>query len=335
MDKITIIGDIMCEPLLLKAAYHNGTYDFSQVFAKIKERFAESDYVIGNLETPLAGSEAVFTDSLFVFNTPDEFADALKAAGIDFVLTANNHCLDRGIAGLERTLRVLDDKEIPHTGTYLNKPDDGNAYVTVGDTRVAIISYTYGTNYAANRLMLSENESYKVNLLRPQPELYFVPQKSKRTLKQRVIWKFLRMFPEEKQYYVKKYLGMRVNVAHADDHLNKDTAAPYMEKMQKDIGAAKSKADLVLFCPHIGGQFNAEPGAFSEYVFEEASKAGCDAIVASHAHVVLKTDKINGIPSFYSLGNFSMSPNSVYLVRDQKPEYGHCQFKGRYLLAVR
>ena len=65
MIKISILGDIMCEPLLLKAAKKGGSYDFSGVFENVKELLSESDYVIGNLETPLAGKEAKYVNELY------------------------------------------------------------------------------------------------------------------------------------------------------------------------------------------------------------------------------------------------------------------------------
>ncbi len=322
--KVTFLGDIMCEPILMKAAKKNGEYDFSCVFQNTLGMLKDSDYVIGNLETPLAGEEARYTEGLFSFNTPDSFADAIKNAGINLVLTANNHCIDRGIKGMLRTIEVLDKKGILHTGTYADNGERSEAaYFELGNERCAVISYTYGTNYSANRTKLNEDQKDMINLLRPQEELYFIPKpSSKRTFKQRVINKFLKQFTEEKRYYVRKYLGMTVNTAHQDDSLNEDTAKPYIEKLQKDIALAKSKADIVFFCPHVGGQFNKEPGVFSEFVFEKAIEAGCDAIIASHAHVVQKAVIKNNIPCFYSTGNFSMSPNSVYLLHENLPEYG-------------
>lgn len=55
--KITFLGDIMIEPPVLKAAKRGDTYDFRGVFARAKSLLAESDYVVGNLETPLAGKK--------------------------------------------------------------------------------------------------------------------------------------------------------------------------------------------------------------------------------------------------------------------------------------
>ena len=37
----------------------------------------ESDYIIGNLETPLAGEDAKYSQNHICFNAPDEYVDAL------------------------------------------------------------------------------------------------------------------------------------------------------------------------------------------------------------------------------------------------------------------
>ena len=45
--KITFIGDIMCEPSVLKGARQkDGSYDFRPMFEKVKPLLAEADYVV-------------------------------------------------------------------------------------------------------------------------------------------------------------------------------------------------------------------------------------------------------------------------------------------------
>lgn len=322
--KITIVGDIMCEPLLLKAAKNGKTYNFESTFEKIKDLFEESDLGIGNLETPLAGESTGYTSSLLSFNAPDSFVDAVTNAGISLVLTANNHCLDRGIDGLVRTVKTLKKKRIPFAGTFESDLERKEAtYIEVNGVKIAIISYTYGTNYSSNHIVLNEEQQKLVNLLRPQDELYYIPEKPQTIpIYKKVLRKVFRRLPEEERFYVKKFFGMTVNSAHVDDNLNKETAERFLAQMREDIARAKKNADLVFFCPHIGGQFNKEPGAFSEYVFQQAAECRCDLIAASHSHVVLKAEMIQGIPCFYSLGNFIMSPNSVYLLHENLPDYG-------------
>ena len=108
--KITFLGDIMAEPPVLKAAKkRDGSYDFRGVFKHVKPLLAESDYVVGNLETPLAGAKAGYSDTHLCFNAPDEYIDALIDAGVDVVSTANNHTFDRGYSN---TTLVFDNHRI-------------------------------------------------------------------------------------------------------------------------------------------------------------------------------------------------------------------------------
>ena len=113
MDKITVLGDIMVEPPFMEQVAQQGAYDFKPSFAPLKALLKDSDYVIGNLETPLAGEEAGYTNRIVSFNSPDSLLDALIDLGVDAVSTVNNHCLDRGLAGLERTLQVLISTALP------------------------------------------------------------------------------------------------------------------------------------------------------------------------------------------------------------------------------
>ena len=155
--KISFLGDIMCEMPFLKAAKIKPyNYDFDKAFSGLKILCEKSDYVIGNLETVCAGETQGYTKELYSFNTPDNFISALKKCGIDFVSTANNHCLDRGLDGLRRTLDVLDSQGIRHTGTYRSRKESEYAcIVEIMGMKLGIISYTYGTNSNINDVLLS------------------------------------------------------------------------------------------------------------------------------------------------------------------------------------
>jgi poly-gamma-glutamate synthesis protein (capsule biosynthesis protein) len=65
------------------------------------------------------------------------------------MITANNHCMDRGKKGLERTLRTLDSLGIPHLGTYRDRDQHDTEHplmVERNGIRLALLTYTYGTN---------------------------------------------------------------------------------------------------------------------------------------------------------------------------------------------
>ena len=142
MKKITILGDIMNEPVMLaEAKKADGSYDYYPAFAPLQKLMDEADYRIANLETPLAGEEAGWTANIFQFNTPDTIADALKKLGIDALSFANNHTFDRGQAGMLRTLKVLKEKGFAVTGAFEDPKKDRIAYFTLGDTKVAWVAY--------------------------------------------------------------------------------------------------------------------------------------------------------------------------------------------------
>ena len=320
--KITVIGDIMIEPPVLKAAKQNdGTYCFDQVFAKAKNLFDEADLLIGNLETPLAGPEALYTQHYYAFNAPDDYADAIKKAGFHMVSTANNHTYDRGYEGADRTIRVLDEKGIAHHGSSLpGAPYREAAYLEKEGTTVAVVAYTYGTNHGGSggKCLAEGERAGTVNLLRPQTETVY------QTGVMRKDW-VDKLFPKmrgEKRGDIKKFFGMPSNYPRADDRLDKKTMAPYIERFQSDIRAAKEKADLVICYPHVGGQFNPRPGAISEYVVDKALQAGADAVLASHSHMLQKAVLRRGIPCAYSLGNFNMDPLSSLMLHEFLPDYG-------------
>lgn len=319
MIKVSFLGDIMCEPLMLKAAKgKDGGYDFSDVFNQVRGFLAESDYVIGNLETPLAGNDARYVHELFSFNAPDEFAIAIKDAGVNFVSTSNNHCMDRGLKGLQRTVRTLDGIGLCHDGTHENPGTHEPFIATVKDSRIAVIPYTYGTNYSMHHHAVPDN-GY-IDLLHADTDPVYVLRK--KSIYGRFKKFVLRPLKMEQIIAIKKTLGMKYNSPRKDDFLNVSDAAPFFEALKAKINRAKEQADIVVFYPHIGGQFNKEPGRFTEYTFSKALQYGVDAIIASHPHIVQHAEKKGNVPVFYSIGNFSMSPNSVYLLHENLPEYG-------------
>lgn len=321
--KITVIGDMMCEPFLFKAAKSRGGFDFSPVFSHVRDLFQQSDLVIGNLETPLAGEAASYVKELFSFNAPKEFALAAKEAGVSLVSTANNHCIDRGFEGLLETVKALDEVGLAHVGTY-DSPGQKNRtfYREINGQTIGVVAYTYGANYSMHHRALSKEQEKCINILRPYTESVFLATAGKKSFAKRAINKAISGFKRENQAAIKKALGLTYNTPRKDDAINPETAAPYLDQFRQDIRSAKEKADVVLVLPHVGGQFNLEPGAFTELVMQAAKEAGADAIIASHPHIVQKAACNDSIPCFYSIGNFSMSPNSVYLLHEDLPDYG-------------
>jgi hypothetical protein len=145
---LLFIGDIMQHDSQLQSAYDAaaGWYDYEPCFRFVKKYFMHADLTIGNLELTLGGRPYTGYPE---FSAPDALAVALKQAGVDVLVTANNHSLDRRRKGLERTIRVLDSLKILHTGTFRDTVERMNDYpllVSKNGMNLALLNYTYGTN---------------------------------------------------------------------------------------------------------------------------------------------------------------------------------------------
>lgn len=325
MHKITVIGDIMVEPPFMQQVEQGGKYDFKPSFAPLKSILKESDYVIGNLETPLAGEEGGYTKVLVSFNSPDTLLDALKDIGIDAVSTANNHSLDRGYEGLVRTVETLDRYGIAHTGTY---PEDFQGdrvhYFTVGDTKYALIACTFSTNYGINKVDLVGKRSGCVNMIHPVHGggAIYTPKPAyiNRTIEYVESLLGRKMEWEES---TKLKRAMDVNGEQIDDIIPEEALNQCFKFVERDYAESREKgADIVIFYPHSGGQFNVRPGNYTKRLVQMSVELGMDAVFAGHAHTSQRAEFLEGKPCFYSLGNVSMSPGTFYSMPECLPEYG-------------
>lgn len=322
MIKISFIGDIMFEKQFIAASRKEGKYDFSNLFNYVHVLLKRSDYVVANLETVFAGENNKYTNGIYSFNTPDEALNAIAESGINLLCTANNHCLDRGVAGLIRTMNVLANRQIEYTGTYLNPKEKNRSHIVgIKGVKYAFMSYTYGTNTIENKIVLSEEEVGHINLLNKQTTRKLNLVGRKKSLARKFANKVaLVCFSSENRMRIKKALGLKLNVPIVDDNIEIDYS--YIEKFKNDVISTKQKADILFLCLHSGGQFNEEPGNFTKKIVKIALNAGVDYIIGSHPHVVQKFEEQLSKKVFFSLGNFSLSPSSIYVLHELKPEYG-------------
>jgi poly-gamma-glutamate capsule biosynthesis protein CapA/YwtB (metallophosphatase superfamily) len=159
---LAVCGDVMSHMPVTNDAWDEtqNRYDYGRIMAGAAPWVAGADYAVANLETTLAGGPNY--SGYPAFNSPDDLAWDLKALGFDLLLTANNHCLDKGYAGLSRTLDVLDEAGLAHVGTSRSAQEqtDGVVLADVGGISVAFLGWTYGTN----GIPLPKDAPYAVNL---------------------------------------------------------------------------------------------------------------------------------------------------------------------------
>ena len=157
---ISTVGDIMAHQSNLNNAYNpkTRTYDFSGFLEYVSPYLSKSDLTIGNFETVTAGPSSGYT-SFPRFNTPDSILTALSNTGFDVLSTANNHCLDRGINGLTRTIKKITENKMINVGSSI---DGKNKYITkeVNGIKVSILSYTYAFNGNEANLSSKQKSTY-------------------------------------------------------------------------------------------------------------------------------------------------------------------------------
>lgn len=147
---LLFVGDAMQHQAQLDQALLEGggkTYDYSGCFDLIAPDIIAADYAVCNLEVPLGGGPRY--SGYPCFSAPDSYAEALRDAGFDLFLTANNHCLDSGDKAARRTLKALDRIGVDHIGTYtdsLERRDLVPFIKEIHGTKFAFLNYTYGTN---------------------------------------------------------------------------------------------------------------------------------------------------------------------------------------------
>lgn len=140
-------GDVMQHLPQVEAARTATGFDYGPVFAALAPRMHAADLAVVNLETTLTRRDRYTGYPLF--RSPVALADALREAGVDVAVLANNHCCDGGAEGIRTTIAELDRCGIRHTGVFADTADWRRNHplrLTCRGLRLAIVNYTYGTN---------------------------------------------------------------------------------------------------------------------------------------------------------------------------------------------
>lgn len=148
--ELLFVGDAMQHQAQLDRAKELGdgkNYDYSDCFTLIAPEILKADYAVCNLEVPLGGGPDY--TGYPCFSAPDSYAEALRDAGFDMMLTANNHCLDRRDKAARRTLEALDRLGLDHIGTYRDEAQRDSLVPfikNINGFKIGFLNYTYGTN---------------------------------------------------------------------------------------------------------------------------------------------------------------------------------------------
>ena len=97
--------------------------------------------------------------------------------------------------------------------------------------------------------------------------------------------------------------------------------------------------DLIVGFMHWGWEYTPGPETWMVDLAHQMADLGFDLIVGSHAHILQETEYYNGVPIFYSLGNFCYGGHSnpkdkdsvivrqhIYLTEDGSLAVGETEF---------
>lgn len=187
--EIAVTGDILMHmPVINTGLQSNGSYNFDSIFRYLTPYASAADLAIANLETTLAGSDKGYKYSGHpAFNCPDEIVDALKNAGFDLLLTANNHCYDTSEYGFLRTVRTVREKGLQVLGTRAETSEPKYTVQEVGGIKIGMVNYTYQglpDNPAAGKVYMNKNTlsdtcALLVNsFIEAQPDSFYLEARS-------------------------------------------------------------------------------------------------------------------------------------------------------------
>lgn len=160
--QIAVTGDILMHmPVINTGLQSDGSYNFDSIFPYLTSYASAADYAIANLETTLCGTDMGYKYSGYpAFNCPDEIVDALKNAGFDMLLTANNHCYDTSEYGFLRTVRTIRAKGLQVLGTRETLDEPKYTVQEIGGIKIGMVNYTYQglpDNPVAGKVYMNKN----------------------------------------------------------------------------------------------------------------------------------------------------------------------------------
>lgn len=119
----------------------DGLYDYSECFAYL-DGMLDDGYAAADFEGTLGGPPYRGYPR---FCAPDEIVPALWQAGFRMMLTANNHTIDTGLVGVQRTAQVFRDHGFETIGTRPHTAAESFCLVEVDGIRVGFAGFTFET----------------------------------------------------------------------------------------------------------------------------------------------------------------------------------------------
>jgi poly-gamma-glutamate capsule biosynthesis protein CapA/YwtB (metallophosphatase superfamily) len=248
--------------------HEGGNFDF--LYEPFKDEIEDADVAMVNAETVLVDKESAVS-GYPQFGSPLEVGQALKNAGFDVVSCANNHALDKGIYGIDVTSSFYRNNNMTCVGIQGSNEKSYRPMEIIkrNGMKIAVLSYTYGTN----DIDVSDKYHYAV---------HYLPQLS-----------------------VDSTFSDSESKAAEDIISSSGTEENFVD----EVSLAGDEADFVVVFVHWGDEYQKEVSDYQRGIADLLSKAGADVVIGTHPHVVQETELLDRPDGgkmlvYYSLGNF-------------------------------
>ena len=239
-------------------------------FARTRATLRRHDIGFCQLELALTERGGRLPQARHAVRGRKSIAPALVDAGLSVVSFAGNHTMDWGPDALADTLETLRAAGAQPLGAGMTIVEARRpVYVESNGLRIAFLAYC--------------------SIL---PQSYWAEERRAGCAPMRAFTHYEQIEPDQP--------GTPCHV-HTFPH-REDLAA-----MGADIRAAKQQADHVVVSHHWGIHF--VPAIVADYqreVGRAAIRAGAEAVLGHHAHILKGVEFFDGKPVFYSLGNFAI-----------------------------
>ncbi len=162
---VLAVGDnLMHQGVVDSVRQSDGSYDFTEIFARLKDEFSAADIACFLQETILVEDEEDTSNGLPYYGTTSDLAAAVQEAGFDVVAHATEHAYDKGLDPIVFTKSTWDKLGVKALGIHTSEEDAKNVTVLEANgIRVAFLNYTYFDDE-----MPKATESYAVDYLDDQ-----------------------------------------------------------------------------------------------------------------------------------------------------------------------
>jgi poly-gamma-glutamate capsule biosynthesis protein CapA/YwtB (metallophosphatase superfamily) len=238
------------------------------LFALAMPTLKRADILFGQMEVPFTSDGGgLQMHNYHARRVGPEKVSSLVSAGFDVMSFAGNHALDQGEKAFLNTIETLRKNEIGVIGVGRNIAEAREPWIVERNgTRIAFLAYCSVLP-----------KGYNAGPERPGCNPIRVA-----TYYEQVDWQ----------------PGTPPKIITIP---NKDDVAA----MIKDIGAAKSRADVVIVSMHWGVHLvPAMLAMYQKEVGHAAIDAGADLIIGHHPHILKAIEVYKGKAIFYSIGNF-------------------------------